>query len=269
MKMTLEELQAGVVLPIDKPRQWTSFQAVNKVKAVVRNIYGLKKFKIGHAGTLDPLATGLLLVCLGKATKRIAELQEGDKEYTGTMVLGATTPCFDMEQAIDARYPFEHITPTLLAAGAERFVGTIMQVPPMYSAVKIDGQRAYEYARTDDPSVTIQPKAVNVYSFEVTNYRIEATAGEDVEPIAEAGRKTPHLYDRPQCVIPSGLPRVDFRIGCGKGTYIRSIARDYGQSIGSGAFLESLRRERVGDYTIEQAIGLDEVEHFLKGEFRP
>lgn len=266
--MTLEELQAGVVLPIDKPRQWTSFQAVNKVKSVVRNIYGLKKFKIGHAGTLDPLATGLLLVCIGKATKRIAELQDGDKVYTGTMVLGATTPCFDMEQAIDARYPFEHITPTLLTTCARRFVGTIMQVPPMFSAVKIDGQRAYEYARTDDPSVTIQPKAVTVYDFEVSNYRIEENSCETVEPVAqEANRKSPHLYDRPQCVIPSGLPRVDFRIGCGKGTYIRSIARDFGQGLGSGAFLSALRRERVGDYTIEQAIGLDDVERTLKGNF--
>ena len=138
--VTLEQLQDGIVLPIDKPRQWTSFQAVNKVKAVVRNTYGLKKFKIGHAGTLDPLATGLLLVCLGKATKTIPQLQDGDKVYTGTLVLGATTPCYDLERPVDHFYPYEHITAQLLNETVRQFTGTILQVPPMFSAVKIDGQ---------------------------------------------------------------------------------------------------------------------------------
>ena len=137
--ITLEQLQAGIVLPIDKPRQWTSFQAVNKIKAVVRNTYGLKKFKIGHAGTLDPLATGLLLVCMGKATKSIPQLQDGDKVYTGTLVFGATTPCYDLEQAVDKYYPYEHITPALLESTVKQFTGTLMQVPPMFSAVKVDG----------------------------------------------------------------------------------------------------------------------------------
>ena len=150
--VTLEQLQDGIVLPIDKPRQWTSFQAVNKVKAVVRNTYGLKKFKIGHAGTLDPLATGLLLVCIGKATKTIPQLQDGDKVYTGTLVLGATTPCYDLERPVDHFYPYEHITAQLLNETVRQFTGTIIQVPPMFSAVKIDGQRAYEYARTSTAS---------------------------------------------------------------------------------------------------------------------
>lgn len=272
--ITLDQLQAGIVLPIDKPRQWTSFQAVNKIKAIVRNTYGLKKFKIGHAGTLDPLATGLLLVCLGKATKRIPELQDGDKVYTGTLVLGATTPCFDLEQAIDAYYPYGHITPTLLAAQTEALTGTIMQVPPMFSAVKIDGQRAYEYARRDDPSVTIQPKPVTVYSFDITDFRppqapkpAETAANMDVtENTTPAKASSPagkNLYQHPLGEVPPHLPQADFRIACGKGTYIRSLARDLGQALGSGAFLGALRREQVGPYTVDQALQLDQVAEYL------
>ncbi|MBQ8703925.1 MAG: tRNA pseudouridine(55) synthase TruB [Bacteroidales bacterium] len=274
--VTLEQLQAGLVLPIDKPRQWTSFQAVNKIKAVVRNTYGLKKFKIGHAGTLDPLATGLLLVCLGKATKLIPRLQDGDKVYTGTFVLGATTPCFDLEQAIDRYYPYEHITPARLREEAARLTGTIMQVPPMFSAVKVDGQRAYEYARRDDPSVTIQPKPVQVYSFEITDFRpasppapLRLERGADTpcipppSPIAEGTGVRPHLYDHPQGEVPPHLPQADFRISCGKGTYIRSLARDLGEALGSGAFLSALRREQIGSYTVDQALRLDEVHNHL------
>lgn len=266
--ITLEQLQAGIVLPIDKPRQWTSFQAVNKLKAVVRNTYGLKKFKIGHAGTLDPLATGLLLVCVGKATKEIPQLQDGDKVYTGTMVLGATTPCYDLEQAVDNYYPYEHITPTLATATAKRFVGTIMQVPPMFSAVKIDGQRAYEYARRDDPTVTIQPKPVTVYSFEITDFR-EGAGLQSLQSIPSTQSTqtlpTKNLYQNPLGEVPPHLPQVDFRICCGKGTYIRSLARDFGEALGSGAFLASLRREQVGEYNLAKALQLDEVEAFLKG----
>ena len=274
--ITLEQLQAGIVLPIDKPRQWTSFQAVNKVKAIVRNTYGLKKFKIGHAGTLDPLATGLLLVCLGKATKSIPELQDGDKVYTGTMVLGATTPCYDLEQAIDRYFPYDHITPALLEQVRQQFEGTIMQVPPMYSAVKVDGQRAYEYARQDDLSATIQPKQVNIYSFEITAFRKSLTPQPPLleregDPetnhspllLGEGLGVRLHLYDNPLGTVPPHLPQLDFRIRCGKGTYIRSIARDFGVALGSGAFLSALRREQVGRYTINDALTLDQVETHL------
>ena len=304
--ITLEQLQAGIVLPIDKPRQWTSFQAVNKVKAVVRNTYGhrdqfgvkaepnvghrdkfgakadpnvshrdifgakaapnvgLKKIKIGHAGTLDPLATGLLLVCLGKATKTIPTLQDGDKVYTGTLVFGATTPCYDLERPIDHYYPYEHLTPALLEQTLSQFTGTILQVPPMFSAVKIAGQRAYEYARTDDPAVTIQPKPVNVYSFEITAFRLgkadvvaPTVATEAVDVNAR------HLYDTPLGTVPAHLPQADFRIHCGKGTYIRSLARDLGLALGSGAFLSALRREQIGSYTVADALQLDRVEDYL------
>lgn len=274
--VTVEQLQAGIVLPIDKPRQWTSFQAVNKIKAVVRNTYGqrdasnakaapnggLKKFKIGHAGTLDPLATGLLLVCLGKATKTIPTLQDGDKVYTGTFVLGATTPCYDLERPVDHYYPYEHITPELLQQTLPQFTGTIMQVPPMFSAVKISGQRAYEYARLDDPTVTIQPKPVNIYSFEITDFR-PGTAAEHADVIENVDVKAHHLYDNPLGTAPPHLPQADFRIHCGKGTYIRSIARDLGLALGSGAFLSALRREQIGSYSVADALRLDEVEAYL------
>ncbi len=252
------------MLPLDKPRQWTSFQAVNKVKSVVRNTYGLKKFKIGHAGTLDPLATGLLLVCIGKATKSIQQLQDGDKVYTGTMVLGATTPCYDLEQAIDQYYPYEHITQALLNEVRQKFIGTIMQVPPMFSAVKVYGQRAYEYARRDDPTVKIQPKPVTIYNFEITAFR-EGQNNPDIQdtPSSQIIQSKHHLYDNPQGTIPEHLPQVDFRIRCGKGTYIRSIARDFGLALGSGAFLSSLRREQVGQYSIGQALSLDQIQEYL------
>ena len=261
--ITLEQLQAGIVLPIDKPRQWTSFQAVNKVKAVVRNAYGLKKFKIGHAGTLDPLATGLLLVCLGKATKSIPQLQDGDKVYTGTMVLGATTPCYDLEQAVDQYHPYEHITRELLDTTVGQFTGTILQVPPMFSAVKVDGQRAYEYARRDDPTVTIQPKPVTVYSFEITDFRPGSACPSCNSTLSSQAGLTRNLYKDPQGTVPPHLPQADFRIHCGKGTYIRSLARDLGVALGSGAFLSALRREQVGEYTVDRALQLDQVTDYL------
>lgn len=256
--LSQDALLDGVVLPLDKPLRWTSFQAVNKVKSVVRNLYGLKKFKIGHAGTLDPLASGLLLVCIGKATKRIAELQQGDKVYSGTLVLGATTPCFDMERPIDHYHPFAHITEADVRQAATTFEGEIMQVPPMFSAVKVDGQRAYTYARLDDPTATIAPRPTQVYSFAITAFRPgDPTA--PLPPIAERVEGT-HLYDNPQGSVPPTLPQADFRIHCGKGTYIRSLARDLGGALGSGAMLSALRREQVGSYTLEQAVGIDEVE---------
>ena len=294
--ITLEQLQDGIVLPIDKPRQWTSFQAVNKIKAVVRNTYGqratngskadpnvgLKKFKIGHAGTLDPLATGLLLVCLGKATKRIPLLRDGDKVYTCTLVFGATTPCFDLEQAVDQYYPYKHITRQLLEDALTHFTGTVMQVPPMFSAVKIDGQRAYEIARINNEELRIKndgsrdlqppasdlikPKPVNIYSIELTDFRPGSTSTtSQASPAVATSLSNPirNLYKEPQGEVPSHLPQADLRIHCGKGTYIRSLARDLGQALGSGAFLSALRREQIGDYSVDQALQLDQVASFF------
>lgn len=264
-RLALEELLAGCVIPIDKPRQWTSFQAVNKVKATIRNTYGLKKFKIGHAGTLDPLATGLLLVCVGKATKRIDELQAGEKVYTGTMVLGATTPCYDLERPIDRYYPWQHITPQLLSDTLSQFLGEIEQVPPIFSAVKIGGQRAYSYAREaqngeEIPSPT--PKKIHIDEFEITAFR-PGHETETTQPIATSDVTGTHLYDNPLGIVPEHLPQIDFRIRCGKGTYIRSIARDLGLALDSGAFLSALRREQVGEYTIHDTITLDSISSFF------
>ncbi|MBO4589064.1 MAG: tRNA pseudouridine(55) synthase TruB [Bacteroidales bacterium] len=263
----LERLQAGLVIPIDKPRQWTSFQAVNKVKSTIRRLYQVKNIKIGHAGTLDPLATGLLLVCVGKATKTIETLQAGDKEYSGTMVFGATTPCYDLERAIDHYYPTEHITDELVQSVRKQFIGDIQQVPPVFSAVKIAGQRAYTYARNDDPSAVIEPKTVHIESFDLKKSEVSVYpeySGYSVRSdSSEKTTSTTHLYNNPQGVVPENLPQYDFHVVCGKGTYIRSLARDFGLALDSGAFLASLRRERVGDYHVKDAIQLEDIEDFF------
>lgn len=233
---------------------------VNKLKWHIKRTFEIKKFKIGHAGTLDPLASGLLLVCVGSATKQIEQLQSGVKEYSGTMVLGATTPCYDLEQAIDRYYPFEHITAELVEAARKQFIGEIEQVPPMFSAVKVDGQRAYVSAR-DGEVAEIAPKQVTIYDFETTAFRqgdVSQAKFHD-SPAHPTAIKERELYRNPQGIVPAGLPQLDFRITCGKGTYIRSIARDFGEALGSGAFLSALRRERIGDYTLADAISLEEI----------
>lgn len=201
------------VILIDKPLGWTSFQAVKKVK------YGIKAKKIGHAGTLDPLATGLLILCTGKMTKQIEGIQAQQKEYTGTIVLGASTPSIDLETDIDQTYPTEHITEADIHKAAIAFTGEITQTPPIYSAVKIDGKRAYDIARKGGDA-EIKSRQVQVYEFEIT--QIE-------------------------------MPNVHFRIACSKGTYIRSMARDFGLFLGSGAYLTNLRRTKIGDYCVEDA----------------
>ncbi|MCL2027096.1 MAG: tRNA pseudouridine(55) synthase TruB [Bacteroidales bacterium] len=219
MEKPLTPFEEGQVLLIDKPYGWTSFQVVNKLKWKIRHTYKLSKLKIGHAGTLDPLATGLLIICTGKFTKRIAEFQAQEKEYTGTFVLGATTPCFDMEKPIDREFPTNHVTKELILETAKSFVGEQMQVPPIFSAVKIDGKRAYDYARQEQ-DVEIKAKPIFIKEFEVT--RIE-------------------------------MPEVDFRIVCSKGTYIRSIARDFGEKLHSGAYLSALRRTKIGGFRVENS----------------
>ncbi|MCL2416754.1 MAG: tRNA pseudouridine(55) synthase TruB [Bacteroidales bacterium] len=212
----LTPFEQGQVLLIDKPYGWTSFQVVNKLKWKIRHAHKLSKLKIGHAGTLDPLATGLLIICTGKFTKRIEEFQAQEKEYTGTFVLGATTPCYDMEKPIDKEFPTNHITEQLILEAVETFVGEQMQVPPIFSAVKINGKRAYDYARQEQ-DVEIKAKPVFIKTFEITRIK---------------------------------MPEVDFRIVCSKGTYIRSVARDFGEKLQSGAYLSALRRTRIGDFSI-------------------
>lgn len=215
----------GEVLLIDKPYTWSSFQAVNKLKHAIKHhpsfmVDGIKiKPKIGHAGTLDPLATGLLIVCTGKKTKTINELMGMDKEYTGTFCLGATTPCFDLEKPVDQTYPFEHITTEAILQTAKDFIGVQQQVPPLFSAVMVDGKRAYELARAG-VETELKSREMEIKEFEITQVN---------------------------------LPYVDFRIVCTKGTYIRSIARDFGLALNSGAHLTKLCRTRIGEFYLKDA----------------
>lgn len=218
--MTEADFLDGQILLIDKPLGWSSFQAVNKIKWVIRTKFKLKKIKVGHAGTLGPLATGLLLICTGKFTKKLNELQGQVKEYTGTFYLGATTPSFDKETEIDQEFPTNHISEALIHQTTEKFLGEIQQLPPIFSALKKDGKRLYEYAREGE-SVEIKPRTIEILDFEIT--RID-------------------------------LPEIEFRVVCSKGTYIRSLAYDFGKALASGAHLSSLRRTKIGDYYVDKAI---------------
>src|SRR5690554_3694826 len=219
--ITKEQFQEGQVLLIDKPLKWSSFQAVNKIKyTLIKNLDLPKKFKIGHAGTLDPLASGLLIICTGKFTKRISELQGQIKEYTGTITVGATTPSYDLETEINENFPTEHITEALIFETTKQFIGTINQFPPIFSAIKKDGKRLYEHARAGE-EVEIQSRKIEIIEFEIT--RID-------------------------------LPEIDFRVVCSKGTYIRSLAYDFGKALNSGAQLISLRRTKIGNYSVNDAI---------------
>ena len=227
---TAEDYQDGQILLIDKPIHWSSFQAVNKLKYALINKLGLpKKFKIGHAGTLDPLATGLLLVCTGKFTKRITELQGQAKEYTGTFFIGATTPSYDLETEIDQTFPTEHIDENLIHETVKQFLGEIDQKPPIYSAIKKDGVRLYEHARAGE-IIEIASRKTTIHEFEITKI---------------------------------ALPIIDFRVVCSKGTYIRSLAYDFGKAMHSGSHLTALRRTKIGDYDVNNGIDVVQFEASL------
>jgi tRNA pseudouridine55 synthase len=228
--MTAEEILEGQVILVDKPLTWSSFQAVNKLKYALKRELGLpKKFKIGHAGTLDPLATGLLIICTGKFTKRITEIQGQPKEYTGTFKLGATTPSYDLETEIDENFSINHINETLINQILPQFLGEIDQKPPVFSAIKKDGIRMYEHARAG-VEMEMESRKTTIHEFEIT--RID-------------------------------LPEVDFRVVCSKGTYIRSLANDFGKALESGAHLTVLRRTKIGDYSVENAVSPDDFESNL------
>lgn len=214
--------ESGILL-IDKPYRWTSFDIVNKVRSVIKQNTGVR-FKVGHAGTLDPLATGLLIVCYGKETKSISRFMEFDKEYIATLQLGATTPCFDLEKPIDQTYPFDHISEEMVKEILVKYTGEQNQVPPIFSAKWIDGKRAYKFAREGE-AVEIKPVQINIYQLELLNFK---------------------------------LPEIIIRIKCSRGTYIRAIARDIGLDLQSGAHLTALRRTRIGEYNVEQAMVPDE-----------
>jgi len=231
--MTAEDYLEGQVLLIDKPLTWSSFQAVNKLKYVLKRKYDLpKKFKIGHAGTLDPLATGLLIICTGKFTKKITEIQAQAKEYTGTIVLGATTPSYDLETEVDSTFPTEHITEALILETTKQFLGEIDQKPPVFSAIKKDGKRLYEHARAGE-EVEIASRKTTIYEFEITRI---------------------------------AMPEIDFRVKCSKGTYIRSLAFDFGKALQSGGYLSVLRRTKIGDYDVANAYKMDDLIAEIRAE---
>lgn len=216
---------SGEIIGIDKPLGWTSFDAVKRLRGAIQRRLHLKKFKVGHAGTLDPLATGVLIVCTGRATRQIDRLQNGTKEYIATLTLGATTPSFDLETEVDATYPVEHITKELVERILPDFTGSISQIPPVFSAVKVDGKRAYKYARSGK-EVCLKPKELVIESLELLDY---------------------------------DMPRITVKVVCSKGTYIRALARDLGAALGSGAHLSALRRTRVGDVDIDHCLTIDEA----------
>jgi len=222
--MTKEDYLAGQVLLIDKPLQWTSFQVVNKLRWEIRQAFGIKKIKVGHAGTLDPLATGLLVICTGKMTKQIDAFQGQIKEYTGTIVLGSTTPSYDLETEIDKTFETSHITEDLIHQTTTQFIGEIDQYPPIFSALKKEGKRLYEYARAGE-TVDIKSRKITIQEFEITKI--------------------------------DGL-NIDFRVVCSKGTYIRSLANDFGKALNSGGHLSVLRRTKIGEFDVKNGLSIDD-----------
>lgn len=220
MNFSPESILEGQLLLLDKPLEWSSFQVVNKLRWALKKKYHLKKLKVGHAGTLDPLATGLLIICTGGMTKKISEIQALEKTYTGTITLGATTPSYDLETAIDQNFPIDHITIEQLNTVKKNFIGEIEQYPPLFSAIKKEGKRLYEYARKGEKTI-INPRKVTLHSFDFTQIDL------------------PHIY---------------FNVNCSKGTYIRSLAHDFGKALRSGAHLSQLRRTAVGSYSVENAL---------------
>lgn len=218
--MTVENFQSGQVVLIDKPLEWTSFQVVNKLRWEIRQAFNIKKIKVGHAGTLDPLASGLLIICTGKMTKQIDTFQGQEKEYTGTFALGSTTPSYDLETEIDQTFPTKHISKEMIQNATLDFIGEIEQYPPVFSALKKDGKRLYEYARAGK-AVKIDSRKVKISEFEITSIK--------------------NL-------------NVEFRVVCSKGTYIRSLASDFGKALNSGAHLTALRRTKIGDFKVEDAL---------------
>lgn len=230
--MTAEDYKEGQILLIDKPLNWTSFQVVNKVRWLIRKNYNIKKIKVGHAGTLDPLASGLLIICTGKFTKRINEFMGQEKEYTGTFMFGGTTPSYDLETEVDQTFSTENLTEEGITAATHQFIGTIDQFPPVFSALKKDGKRLYEYAREGE-DVEIPSRQVEIREFEIT--RIE-------------------------------LPEVDFRVSCSKGTYIRSLAHDFGKTLNNGTHLSALRRTRIGEFHVKNGVTIEAFEAEIEND---
>lgn len=225
----LDDYPGGIVIPLDKPYRWTSADAVRKIKFAAQRHFRKKNIKVGHAGTLDPLATGILLICLGKATKQAEALQGQPKEYIAKIRLGATTPCYDLEKEIDQLYPYEHITREAVEALLPKFLGEQEQIPPIFSAKLIDGTRAYEMARAG-AQVQMKPAVITIYQLELLDF---------------------------------SLPEITVRVECSKGTYIRSFARDIGQALGSGGHLTGLIRSRSGNFVLANSVKMEQIDEIL------
>ena len=222
--MNEEDFRNGQVLLIDKPLNWTSFQVVNKIRWLIKNKFAIKKIKVGHAGTLDPLATGLLIICTGKMTKEISIFQNQTKKYTGTFLIGTTTPSFDLETKPNNTFPINHINKDLIINATKSFIGKIKQKPPIFSAIKINGKRLYESARIGE-NVIINDRDIEILSFNISKIN---------------------------------MPHIDFEVECSKGTYIRSLANDFGKKLNSGATLSKLRRTKIGEYSVDKSISIEE-----------
>jgi len=229
MAFNRESFINGKLLLINKPINWTSFQIVNKIRWLIKSNYEIKKIKVGHAGTLDPLAKGLLIICTGKLTKKIAEYQDKKKSYSGTFFIGASTPSFDLETEIDSTYSIENIDEKKLIQTSKKFLGRSKQCPPIFSAIKLKGKKLYDYARKGE-KVRLEKREINIYKFKLTNIN---------------------------------LPLVDFEIQCSKGTYIRSIANDFGKELKSGAYLQNLVRTSIGNYNLKDALSINDFEKMI------
>jgi tRNA pseudouridine55 synthase len=222
--MNIEDFKNGQVLLINKPLNWTSFQVVNKIRWLIKNKFGIKKIKVGHAGTLDPLATGLLIICTGKMTKKISSFQNQTKKYTGTFLIGSTTPSFDLETKPDNTFPVDHINKDLIINATKSFIGKIKQKPPIYSAIKKDGKRLYESARIGE-NIEINDRDIEILNFNISRIN---------------------------------MPHIDFEVECSKGTYIRALANDFGKKLNSGATLYKLNRTKIGEYSVNKSISIEE-----------
>ena len=222
--MNVEDFKNGQVLLINKPLNWTSFQVVNKIRWLIKNKFGIKKIKVGHAGTLDPLATGLLIICTGKMTKKISSFQNQTKKYTGTFLIGSTTPSFDLETKPDNTFPVDHINKNLIINATKSFIGKIKQKPPIYSAIKKDGKRLYESARIGE-NIEINDRDIEILNFNISRIN---------------------------------MPHIDFEVECSKGTYIRALANDFGKKLNSGATLYKLNRTKIGEYSVNKSISIEE-----------
>lgn len=271
----IEDYPQGIVLPIDKPYRWTSADLVNKVKWAAIKHFGKKNLKVGHAGTLDPLATGILLVCIGPATKRAEELQRSPKEYVAGVTFGATTASYDLEKEVDTRFSLDTVSADSVRRILPSFVGKQMQVAPLFSAKSVDGVRAYEMARElykkgqslEDTGI-LQANRIEIYDMELEQFLTDDPAIDTsaIYPNSSngilsnaAGELKPNPRIHVSDISGMGLPTAMVRVGCSKGTYIRALARDLGEALGSGAFLSSLRRTKNGGYTISEAVSLEEV----------